>query len=95
MFENVIIYLGCLNVFLGEVDATFIKMDIEGAEKNAILGAAHIIKKNKPKLVICIYHSDGDMMNIQLVIHEMVPEYKLYVRHHSNSYPETVLYVTT
>ncbi len=72
--------------------ASFIKMDIEGAERNAIIGAYNTIKKNKPKLAICIYHSDDDMVDIPLMIHEMIPEYKMFIRHHSNSRGETVLY---
>jgi hypothetical protein len=35
---------------------TFIKKDIEGSEKEASIGAEVTIKKNKPKLTICIYH---------------------------------------
>lgn len=73
-------------------DATFIKMDLEGAEQKALIGAREIIIKNKPKLAISIYHSDQDMIEIIDYIHELVPEYNLYVRHHSNSYQETVLY---
>ena len=72
--------------------ATFIKMDIEGAEMNALRGARTIIQKNKPKLAICIYHSDEDMLRLAEWIHETVPEYKLYVRQHSNCICETVLY---
>ena len=75
-------------------NATFIKMDIEGSEQNALLGAKTIIQKNKPKLAICIYHSDEDMVKIPKMIHEWVPEYKLYVRHHSNTLAETVLYAS-
>lgn len=72
--------------------ATFIKMDIEGAEIEAINGALGIIQTNKPKLAICIYHSDEDMINIPLLIKSIVPEYKIYVRHHSMGNVETVLY---
>ena len=73
---------------------TFIKMDIEGAEMNALKGAEKTILRDKPKLAICIYHSEEDMICIAEYIHNLVPEYKLYVRQH-NSYPiiyETVLY---
>jgi FkbM family methyltransferase len=73
-------------------EATWIKMDIEGAEMDALRGAADTIKRNHPKLTICIYHSDEDMIRIIEYIHELVPEYKLYVRHHSRSSVETVLY---
>ena len=74
-------------------DATWIKMDIEGAELPALKGAEEIIRRNHPKLAICIYHSDEDMIQIAEYIHGIVPDYKFYVRHH---YPvplyETVLY---
>lgn len=73
-------------------DATFIKLDIEGAEWEALHGAKEIITRNKPKLAICLYHSDEDMVRIIEYIHELVPDYKLYVRHHSRSEVETVLY---
>lgn len=75
-------------------NATYIKMDIEGAEQMAILGAKNTILSNKPKLGISIYHSDEDMIKIPLMIHELVPEYKLYIKHHSNGVSETVLYAT-
>ncbi len=75
-------------------EATIIKMDIEGAEYEALLGAEKLIKKNKPKLAICIYHKDEDFIRIPLLIHEWVPEYKLYVMQHSNTIYETVLYAT-
>lgn len=72
--------------------ATMIKMDVEGAEMNALKGARKIIMKNKPKLAICIYHSNADMIEIAEYIKEMVPEYRLYVRQHNFTICETVLY---
>ncbi|EOS66974.1 FkbM family methyltransferase [Oscillibacter sp. 1-3] len=71
---------------------TMIKMDIEGSELEALKGAKKTIQRNKPKLAICIYHKPEDMLEIPLYIKSLVPEYKLYVRHHSNSNVETVLY---
>lgn len=73
---------------------TFIKMDIEGSEKKALQGAESVIKKNRPKLAICIYHNPEDLYEIPFLIKEMVPEYKLYIRHHSDTYAETVVYAT-
>lgn len=74
----------------GEV--TFIKMDIEGSELEALKGAAATIRKWKPKLAISIYHKPEDMVELPLYIKELVPEYKLYLRHHSNNETDTVLY---
>lgn len=71
---------------------TFIKMDVEGSELESLKGAKGTIQKYKPKLAICIYHKEEDMTEIPLYIKELVPEYKLFIRHHSNMAGETVLY---
>ncbi len=75
-------------------DATFIKMDIEGAEMSALRGSAKTIKRNKPKLAICIYHSNEDMLQIAEYIHELVPEYRIFMRAHNMGIAENVLYAT-
>jgi hypothetical protein len=71
---------------------TFIKMDIEGAEYNAILGAHNTITKYRPKLAISIYHKPEDIWEIPSLILKMNPEYKLYLGHYSIAAAETVLY---
>ncbi len=73
---------------------TFIKMDIEGAEIEALEGAKNTIISQHPKLAICIYHKPEHLYEIPLFIHDLVPEYKLYIRHHSDTISETVLYCT-
>lgn len=73
-------------------NATFIKMDVEGSEMDALRGAKETILRNHPKLAICIYHRHRDFIEIPKWIHNLVPEYKLYVRHHAFSINETVLY---
>jgi len=73
-------------------DATFIKMDIEGSEYNALLGARNTIQNNLPILAICIYHSDEDMLRLIELIAGWNLNYNLYVRHHSQRDEETVLY---
>lgn len=73
-------------------DATFIKMDIEGSEMDALKGAKETIQRNHPKLAISIYHSNEDMLKIPEFVHELVPEYELYIRAHTMGIAETVLY---
>ena len=80
------------DVIEDEDTVTFIKMDVEGSELESLKGAHKTIQRDKPKLAICIYHKPEDMVTIPLYIKELVPEYKLYVRHHSNTVSETVLY---
>lgn len=81
-----------LDKVLAGKKVTFLKMDIEGAETDSLIGAEKLIIEQNPKLAICIYHSDSDMINIPLLIHKLVPEYKFYIRHYSDTWIETVLY---
>lgn len=71
---------------------TFIKYDLEGAEIPAIRGAENTIKKNKPKLALSIYHNIEDLWEIPLLIKEYVPEYRLFIRHHTGSVYDKTLY---
>lgn len=77
-----------------EIQPTFIKMDIEGAEMEALEGAKRRIMNGTPKLAICVYHKAEDIWKIPLWIHQLVPDYKLYLRHHNDDYEETVIYAT-
>ena len=71
----------------------FIKMDIEGAEMSALNGAREVIAKHAPKLAICIYHSWEDRFNIPLLINEINPSYRMYLKK-SHPSAETVLLCT-
>ena len=71
---------------------TFIKMDIEGAELEALKGCREIIQRYRPRLAISAYHKKEDLVELPSYIKELIPEYKLYIRHYSNASVETVLY---
>jgi FkbM family methyltransferase len=71
---------------------TFIKMDIEGSELDALRGAEKIIRAQKPKLAICVYHKFEDNWAIPGFIWSLNPEYQLFMRHYSKGLGETVLY---
>jgi FkbM family methyltransferase len=70
----------------------FIKLDIEGAEKNAILGAKRIIIENKPVMAVCVYHHQEDYFRIPQMILEINPHYKVYFRHYTQGVFESVMY---
>ena len=59
---------------------TVIKMDIEGAEPEALAGARETIKKHKPKLAISLYHHPEHMYQLPLMIKEMCPEYRFWCK---------------
>jgi FkbM family methyltransferase len=61
---------------------TFIKMDIEGAELDALAGAQHSIRAHQPILSICLYHQQDHLWRIPLFIHSLVPDYRFFLRPH-------------
>ncbi len=78
------------NVISKPVD--FIKMDIEGAEYQAILGAQNTIRRNHPTLAVCVYHKRDDLLRIPDLIQEFGKNYKFYLRAYSYHSIEIVLY---
>lgn len=79
---------------LDGIPATFIKMDVEGAELESLIGARNTITKYRPRLAICVYHKLEDIYEIPAYILSLVPEYKFYLRHYSSCQYETVLYAS-
>ena len=73
---------------------TLIKMDVEGYEICALLGAMNLIKTHKPKLALSIYHKFDDLWNIPALIKMWVPEYKISIRQYAFDRTETVLYAS-
>ncbi|KOS60727.1 FkbM family methyltransferase [Lysinibacillus agricola] len=73
-------------------EISFIKMDIEGAEMAALKGAEKIIKTQKPKLAISVYHKRNDLIEIFEYLKGLVPEYKFYFRVHKPIAIDAVLY---
>jgi FkbM family methyltransferase len=78
--------------FADKEKPTFIKMDIEGSEMAAILGAKCLIRDYKPKLAICLYHKPEDMIEIPKLIREIMPEYQMILKQHSGINGDTLLY---
>lgn len=64
---------------------TMIKMDIEGAETNALIGAKNHIIHDHPKLLISVYHNHEDIWKIPKMIEEMFPGYQFYLRFYGNN----------
>ena len=81
-----------LDEVLDKKRVTFIKMDIEGAEREAILGAKKIISEQKPKLAISVYHHPKDILVLPKLILHINGDYTFYLRHYALSTSETVLY---
>lgn len=71
---------------------TFIKLDVEGAEFQSLIGAERLIKTYKPKLAVCVYHNQSDFWRIPELILSYNPNYEIFLRHYTEGYLETVMY---
>lgn len=81
-----------LDEILGEEKVTFIKMNIEGAELEALQGARKAISRWAPRLAISVYHRPSDLWQVPAMIHQLRPKYGLYLRQHDGGLIETVAY---
>jgi FkbM family methyltransferase len=75
---------------------TFIKMDIEGSEVEALHGAARVIAESRPSLAICVYHRPDHLWRIPLLLSSSgnMKGYRYYLRVHGFNGFDTVLYAS-
>jgi len=71
---------------------SFIKMDIEGAEIDALLGARSLITKFTPILAICVYHKQDHLWKIPLLIASLSKNYRFFLRAHKEEGWDLVFY---
>lgn len=81
-----------LDRVIGDDKVSFIKMDIEGAEYEALKGCKKTIQKYQPILAISVYHCFDDIIRIPQLINNYDDGYKFYLRHYSPANAETILY---
>jgi FkbM family methyltransferase len=74
------------------VTPTYIKMDIEGAEPQAIAGASALIRQHHPILAVCTYHRSEHLWQIPNLIRSIAPEYNLFLRRYAEECWEGVCY---
>lgn len=61
---------------------TYIKFDVEGVEKEALRGGHSTLSIFKPKLFLAAYHYDMDIFALPLLLWEIYPDYRIYLRKH-------------
>ena len=85
------ISLVALDDVVGE-KPTYIKLDIEGAEADALYGMKNTLTDYSSKLAVSIYHKPADLWELPLLLHKLAPSYKFYMRHYTHDLNETVCY---
>jgi FkbM family methyltransferase len=82
----------CLNDALARERVSFIKMDIEGAELQALEGAHKVICRNRPVLAICGYHKPNHLWRVPVSLKNLAPDSALFLRSHCADGLDTVCY---
>lgn len=72
---------------------TFIKLDVEGSELETLMGAADIIKRDRPRMAVSVYHKKDDLFDIAHYLLTLVDNYHFAIRHYHSDTIETILYV--
>ena len=70
----------------------FLKLDIEGAETQALRGAKEIIKRSRPVIALSLYHLPKDPWELPAVLQELCQDYNYFIRQHYFNSFESVLY---
>jgi FkbM family methyltransferase len=81
-----------LDEILANSHPTYIKMDIEGAEFDALLGAKQIIQKLKPVLAISVYHQQNHLWRIPMIVRSFCDQYSFFLRPHNEEAWDLILY---
>ncbi len=74
------VMLDTIDNIVGESRIDYIKLDVEGFEKEAILGGVKTLYREKPILSVSVYHRTDDIWYIPRLVKETLGEYKLYIR---------------
>ena len=70
----------------------FIKLDVEGAELQALQGARKLIERSRPVLALSLYHRPQDLWELPLTLVNLCEDYRFHVRQHYFNSFDSVLY---
>lgn len=86
------IQLVALDDVLPRFQPNFIKLDIEGAEIEALIGAASMIRRDQPRIAACVYHCPSHFWEVPLLLRELAPSNRLHLRYHGFNGFDAVAY---
>ncbi|MBQ7922940.1 MAG: FkbM family methyltransferase [Clostridia bacterium] len=68
------------SLFSDDVPVDLIKLDVEGAERNALYGGKTTICTQAPSMMVSLYHRTEDLWELPLLLHEWLPDHTLHLR---------------
>ena len=71
---------------------TFVKLDIEGAEPDALAGARETIRAHAPVVAVCVYHRQDHLWRLPLMLRDMRDDYAFFLRPHNEEGWDLVCY---
>jgi FkbM family methyltransferase len=86
------IAVAALDTVLAGHTVDFIKLDVEGAELQALQGAKQLIQRSRPVLALSLYHCPQDLWELPLMLAAICENYHFYIRQHFFNSFESVLY---
>jgi len=69
-----------------------IKLDVEGGEAQALLGAKSLIQRTRPVLSMSLYHKPQDLWELPELLFDVCENYGLFIRQHYYNSFDCVLY---
>jgi FkbM family methyltransferase len=92
--ESVGVDVACIPIdeLFADTRVTFVKMDIEGAEFDALRGAAAVIRRDQPILAVCVYHTQADVWRVPLLLRSLNSSYSFFLRAYDGDGLQSVVY---
>jgi len=81
-----------LDTLMANAWPTFIKMDIEGAEPDALAGATATLRRTRPILAVCAYHVSQHLWSLPAMLAAAVPDYRISLRRYAEECWEMIYY---
>jgi len=81
-----------LDSIIKDEEVTWIKIDIEWSEFSMLEGSVETLRRDRPILLLSIYHRRDDLFKLQQFLMNLNLDYKFYIRHYSLSVAKTILY---
>ena len=81
-----------LDEILGDFVPTYVKLEVEGTEAEALRGTTRTLAQHRPALTVAAYHYQPDLWRLPLLVAERCPDYGLFLREYGYCGFELILY---